>query len=203
MERRSMYIGLGVCLLALTTALAGSTNTSGSLTVGDFAVLLASKVSTEDVQGPLTPAIAADVLRKHGLNLNSDLSSTVTEKEAAEFFGQLGITLQTERPESLLTPERAASLVGIFGSNLAAAGTRTGQTATLKTSGSTPVAPTLDTTPYDCQKLPKPPSPCDGPQEVCNPCMYCCKVELNLTGAICGQLCQKKNLVVSPTEPTP
>ena len=203
MERRSMYIGFGVCLLALTTALAGSTAPSGSLTVGDFAVLLASKVSTEDVQGPLTPAIAADVLRKHGLKLNSDLNATVTEKDATDLFGQLGIKLQTERPENLLSPERAASLVGIFGSNLAAAGTRTGQIATMKTAGSTPVAPSLETTPYDCQQLPKPPSPCEGPQQVCNPCMYCCKVDLNLTGAICGQLCQKKNLVVSPTEPTP
>ena len=202
-RRNVLFIGFVACLLALTAVLASSTVPSASISVGDFAVLVASKMNPGDTQGPLTPAAAADVLRKHGMKVSSDLTSPLTEKEAASLFGQLGIALQTEHPEALLNPERAASLVGIFGGNLAATGARTDATLASKTASTTPGAPTLETIPLDCQSLPRPPSPCVGPQSVCNPCMDCCKVTLGLTGKVCGALCQKKNLIVSPSEPTP
>ena len=157
-RRRILLIGFVACFLALTTVLANSTAPSASLTVGDFAVLVASKMNPGDTQGPLTPATAADLLRKHGMNVSADLTSPLTEKEAASLFGQLGIALQTEHPEALLSPERAASLVGIFGGNLASTGARTDATLASKTA-STTGAPTLETTPYDCQSLPKPPAP--------------------------------------------
>ena len=204
MDRRHiLLIGFVACLLALTTVLASSTAPSASISVGDFAVLVASKMNPGDTQGPLTPAAAADVLRKHGMKVSSDLTSPLTEKEAASLFGQLGIALQTEHPEALLNPERAASLVGIFGGNLAATGARTDATLASKTASTTPGAPTLETIPLDCQSLPRPPSPCVGPQSVCNPCMDCCKNLLGLSGKDCGPLCQKRNLVVCPDEPTP
>ena len=205
MERRCvLFVGFVVCLLALTTLQASSTAPTGTISVGDFAVLVASKmtVSPGDTQGPLTPAVAADILRKHGLKVNSDLTSPLSEKQAAELFGQIGIALQTEHPEALLSPERAASLVGIFGGNLASTGARIDTSLATKTSASAPAAPTVeDLTPFDCQKLW--PDPTCTTQECKNPCMYCCQFTLALNGQVCGHLCQKKNLVVSPDEPTP
>ncbi|MCI0410190.1 MAG: hypothetical protein L0191_16810 [Acidobacteria bacterium] len=199
--RRVIFVGFLAGLLALTTLLAGTPAPTDTITVGDFATLVAAKVA--EYQGAPSPAVAADILKKHGVKLNSDLTSPLTEKDASEIFGQLGIVLQTAHPESFLNRERADSLVGIFGPSLTAAGEKFDATLNLKSSGGAASAPTVETTPFDCQSLPRPPAPCDGPQSVCNPCMECCKVELNLTGKTCGKLCQKKNLVVSPTEPTP
>lgn len=201
-RRRVLFIGFLVCTLALTTLLAGSPAPSGSISVGDFAVLVASKMNSDDTQA-MTPAKAADYLSKHGVKLSSNLTSSLTEKDAADLFGQIGISLQTEHPEGLLTSERAAAIVGIFGSNLSSAADRIETTPVSKISGSTLNGATVETTPADCQALPRPPSPCVGPQSVCNPCMDCCKNQLGLTGKTCGQLCQKKNLVVCPGEPTP
>jgi len=171
--------------------------------VGDFAVLVAAKLDAENSQAALTPDSAAEILKKHGVKMTTDLSSSLTEKDAVGLFGQLGIVLQSEHPESLLSRERAASLVGIFGSNLASTGDRTGSTFNARAEGTGASTPSIETTPLDCQSLPRPPAPCSGPQSVCNPCMDCCKNSLGLTGKTCGRLCQKKNLVVSPGEPTP
>jgi len=203
-RRRVLFVGFVVCFLALATLQASSTAPTGTISVGDFAVLVASKMTVNpgDVQGPLTPAVAVDILRKHGLKVDSDLASPLSEKQASDLFGQLGIALQTERPEALLTPERAASLVGIFGGNLASKGTAIDASPASKTSASTTAAPTVEElTPYDCQTLW--PLPDCKTQVECNPCMYCCNKLLALNGTVCGHLCQKKNLVVSPEEPTP
>ena len=205
MERRCvLFVGFVVCLLALTTLQASSTATTGTMSVGDFAVLVASKmtVSSGDAQNPLTPAAAADVLRKHGLKIDSDLTAPLSEKQAADLFGQLGISLQTERPEALLSPERAASLVGIFGGQLASTASRLEANPATKTSVSATASPALeDIDPYYCQTL-WPLPDCRGLEE-CNPCLNCCKNILGLEGKVCGPLCSKKNLIVSPEEPTP
>ncbi|HEV8335118.1 MAG TPA: hypothetical protein VGR67_01710 [Candidatus Polarisedimenticolia bacterium] len=202
-RRRILLAGFFVSLLALTTLLAGSPAPTSQISVGDFAVLVASKIDSSDTSKPLTPGVAADILRKHGLKVSSELNSGLTEKDAADLFAQLGISLQTEHPENILNHERATRLIEIFGSNLAAAGEKGTTSFASKTSGATLNAASLDTTPFDCQSLPRPPAPCSGPQSVCNPCMDCCKNQLGLTGKTCGRLCQKKNLVVSPEEPTP
>jgi hypothetical protein len=199
--RRVILVGFLAGLLTLTMVLAGTPAPTGSITVGDFASLVAAKVA--EYEGTPSPAVAADILKKHGVKLNSDLTSPLTEKEASEIFGQLGIALQTGHPEDILTRERADNLIGIFGSSLTAAGDKFDSTLNLKSSGGAAAAPTIETTPFECQSLPRPPAPCVGPQSVCNPCMDCCKVQLNLTGKTCGRLCQKKNLVISPEEPTP
>ena len=200
-RRRVLSVGFLACLLTLSTLLAGTPAPSGTISVGDFAVLVAAKLDSS--RGTLSPALAVDVLRKHGLKVTSDLTSPLTEKEAAGMFGQLGIVLQTDHPENLLNRERAANLVGIFGGNLASAGDRIDATLNSKSAAGGAAPPIIETTPLDCQSLPRPPAPCSGPQSVCNPCMDCCKNQLGLTGKTCGKLCQKKNLVVSPGEPTP
>ena len=201
-RRRVLFVGFLACALSLTALLAAAPVPADGLSVGDFAVMVASKVQN-DGNAALTQETASNLLKKHGVKLPADLNSPLTEKEAATLFGQLGIVLQTDHPESMLNRERAASLVGIFGSNLAAVSERTTGTFTAQAGGTTAAAPTVDTTPLDCQSLPRPPAPCSGPQSVCNPCMDCCKNQLGLTGKVCGRLCQKKNLVISPGEPTP
>jgi hypothetical protein len=200
-SRRVIFVGFLAGLLTLTTLLAGAPAPTDSITVGDFASLVAAKVA--EFEGTPSPAVAADILKKHGVKLNSDLTSPLTEKEASEIFGQLGIVLQTSHPEDVLTRGRADNLVGIFASSLTAAGDKFDANLNLKSSGGAVAAPSVEVTPFDCQSLPRPPAPCDGPQSVCNPCMDCCKNQLNLTGKTCGRLCQKKNLVISPQEPTP
>ena len=199
--RRVIFVGFLAGLLTLTTLLAGTPAPTNSITVGDFASLVAAKVA--EFEGTPSPAVAADILKKRGVKLNADLTSPLTEKEASEIFGQLGIVLQTDHPLDVMTRERADNLVGIFGNSLTAAGDKFDATLNLKSSGGAVSAPTVETTPFDCQSLPRPPAPCVGPQSVCNPCMECCKVDLGLTGKTCGRLCQKKNLVISPQEPTP
>ena len=200
-RRKVLFVGLLVGLFALTTVLAGSTAPSGNITVGDFAVLVASRMNPDNSQGALTPVTAADLLRKHGVKVAADLNSPLTQKDAADLFSQLGISLQTDHPSDLLNAQRAANIVGIFGDNLASKGDRVEATFASKGTGSG--SPSPETTPFECQSLPRPPAPCVGPQSVCNPCMDCCKNQLGLTGKTCGQLCQKKNLVISPGEPTP
>ena len=117
-------------------------------------------------------------------------------------FRQFGISLQTQAPDDLLDPERAASLIGIFGANLASLGARNDAIPAFQTSASTPGMPTTeDLTPEYCQTLW--PLPDCKTQVECNPCMYCCNKLLALNGKVCGHLCQKKNLIVSASEPTP
>jgi hypothetical protein len=201
-RRRVLLVGFLACLLTLSTILAGAPAPASGISVGDFAVLVAAKLDAENSQAALSADSAAEILKKHGVKVTGDLSSPLTEKEAAGLFGQLGIVLQTDHPENLLSRERAASLVGIFGSNLASTGDRT-STFAARAEATGASTPSLELTPLDCQSLPRPPAPCSGPQSVCNPCMDCCKNNLGLTGKTCGRLCQKKNLVVSPGEPTP
>ena len=100
-RRRVLSVGFLACLLTLSTLLAGTPAPSGTISVGDFAVLVAAKLDSS--RGTLSPALAVDVLRKHGLKVTSDLTSPLTEKETAQIFGQLGIVLQTEHPDSLLS----------------------------------------------------------------------------------------------------
>jgi hypothetical protein len=200
-SRRVLFVGSLCFALSLTALLAAAPVPSDGMSVGDFAVMVASKIQDDNVA--LTPEAASNLLRKHGVKFGADLNSPLTEKEAAGMFGQLGIVLQSDHPESVLSRDRAASLVGIFGSSLATVGERTTGSFSARTTGTSAAVPSVETTPLDCQSLPRPPAPCSGPQSVCNPCMDCCKNELGLTGKVCGRLCQKKNLVISPGEPTP
>jgi hypothetical protein len=195
---------LALFLGATLVLAAAQMPTAKSLTVGEFTMLAAGRTHQDDTsQAPPTPEAAVASLQRGGIRIRPNLSSPLTEGDAVEIFGQFGIVLQTEHHESLLAPERAASLLGIFGGTLASAEVRFGVSSASRATSSALGVQTVETTPYDCQTLPRPPSPCVGPQSVCNPCMDCCKVTLGLTGKVCGALCQKKNLIVSPSEPTP
>ena len=170
-----------------------------SLTVGEFAMLVAGQTPQTDAS---TPEAAVASLQRLGIRIRPDLSSLLTEGDAVELFRQFGISLQAQTPDNPLDRDRAASLIGIFGGNLASTGTLTGASSALKTSASTLGAPIVEElTPEYCQTLW--PLPNCRTQVECNPCMYCCNKLLALNGTVCGHLCQKKNLVVSAAEPIP
>jgi hypothetical protein len=177
--------------------------TPDEISVGDFALMVASRLGSAEGTGPLAAARAGEILGKIGANSAPRASSPLTEQDAVEFFRPFGITLQSRHPGEILGRSRASALLGIFGSTLSAQGGQADHLSRMvKQIAAGPVG-FDDLTPLDCQSL-VPSSPCGGGgQTSCNPCMDCCLNQLGLTGKDCGQLCQKKNLIVSPTDPTP
>lgn len=204
----ALLASLIVCLSLIAAA---PPEEEAQLTLGEFAVLIASRPNPGETGDPasLKPEAAAQLLERAGIRIQNRLSDPLTEDQAADLFRQFGITLQASDGSGLLDAERAALLVSTFGPVIQAQFDGSSKGLAVRASGpATGVGGgTLisleDLTPADCQMLPRPPGPCTGPQSVCNPCMDCCKNQLGLTGKICGRLCQKKNLVTSPTEPTP
>ena len=203
LRRRVLLLSVLAGLFMGAMPVGDSAKAPDEISVGDFAVMLASRLGSVEARGPLTPAQAAEILTRHGVKGVTTVASPLTEQDAVEFFRPFGITLQSRRPQEALGLERAAALLGVFGSTLSAKAGHAANGARIKSQlGGGPVT-FDDLTPLDCQSL-VPPSPCGGGgQDSCNPCMDCCKNQLGLTGKDCGQLCQKKNLVITPTDPTP
>ncbi|HEV8335117.1 MAG TPA: hypothetical protein VGR67_01705 [Candidatus Polarisedimenticolia bacterium] len=173
-----------------------------TITVGDFAVLVASRLQIPDASQPaLTQEAAVMVLQRSGIKIRPELSSTMTEADAADIFGQLGISLAAQDPASPLLRDRALSLLGIFGSTLSAkVGTVSpafSRTGGADLSSSAP-APMLEQSIIECQNLPK-----------TQDCQTCCRDLLggaqsdSHTNRICGKACNTKSRNVSASEPTP
>src|SRR5690348_10274412 len=76
---RALLFGLLACLLTATLLVAGSTPAPSSLTVGDFAVMMASKISPDGATQAITPVQAAEILKKSGVKVETDLASPLTE----------------------------------------------------------------------------------------------------------------------------
>lgn len=200
---RVLFLGVFAGLFMGAMPLSDPAKSPDEISVGDFAVMLAGRLGSVEASGPLTPAQATEILTRQGVKTATSVSSRLTEKDAVEFLRPFGITLRSRRPQEPLGLERAAALLGIFGSTLSAKASQADHVSGIvKHLAAWPG--TLDElTPLDCQSL-VPPSPCGGGgQDSCNPCMDCCKDQLGLTGKVCGHLCQKKNLIVTPTDPTP
>jgi len=202
LRSRVLLLSLAAGLFMGAMPLSDPAKAPDGISVGDFAVMVASKLGPAEAREPLTPAQAAEILARHGFNGAAKFSSPLTEKDAVEFFTPFGITLRSRRPQEALGLERAAALLRVFGSTLSAKASLAAHGARIQNQLGASLA-LDDLTVLDCQSL-VPPSPCGGGgQDSCNPCMDCCKNQLGLTGKDCGQLCQKKNLIVTPTDPTP
>ncbi len=184
---------------------AGPTTKTGSLSVGDFALLVANRLQAVGThQAPMTPESAVLLLQKAGISVRPDLAAPATEGDAADVFRQIGIALEPQDAGSPLELERAQSLVSIFGSALAARAESTlSAGAAMKGIHTTPsrdvVPSALEQTIADCQALPK-----------TQDCQLCCR---NLLGSgsqndthsnrICGKACNSKTRNASASEPTP
>lgn len=161
---------------------------AGNLTVGDFAVMVASRVSPNSPQ--LTPAAAAEILKKNGIRVPTELSSPLTEAEVVDLFSQFGITIQAAHPSNQMDRSKAQALVGTFGDTLEArsSGANVKTSSQGKTSALTSVTLESDLTP--CQDLPR-----------TKDCHTCCKA-LGYANKVCGQACSG-GPKASAYEPTP
>ncbi len=163
---RVLFTCLVACLITATLGVGAPTTAPGNFTVGDFAALIASRMSSDRVARPVAAESAAEILKKAGVQIKSSLSSPLTEADAADLFRQFGITIQVQNPGAFLSRDRAEALVGVFGSTLTAAAGKGGtasldsRVSTQSPGGATATIETA-TTVLDCQSLPRPPSPCD------------------------------------------
>jgi hypothetical protein len=180
---------LSCLVLSIGILGAGTSSTGGSISVGDFAVMIASRVTPEDAAKNLTPASAAEVLKKAGVKSLPELNSPLTEAETTAIFAQFGITLQAMSPSDLMDRARAESLVGTFADTLSAkveANERFGVPAKNDPSSSI----SLDAGINDCRALPK-----------TKDCHQCC-IALGFAHKVCGKSCSN-NPHLSGVEPTP
>jgi len=190
---RSKYFALGTlaCLVVSAGILFAGTSSSTSISVGDFAVMIASRVNPEAAAKGLTPSSAVDLLGKSGVKVKSNLSSPLTEGDASEIFSQFGITLQSMRPGSSLDRSKASALVGTFGDTLAAKSDASSRlTSPGKNSGPAATTVAIETTIQDCQALPK-----------TKDCHQCC-LALGFAHKVCGPSCGN-GPKASGVEPTP
>src|SRR5882672_4191391 len=165
-RNRFLLSGLIACLLTATLVLAAPATAPENMTVGDFAALIASKMISDRSVRPVTPADAAETLKKSGIQVKKSFSSPLTEADAADLFKQYGVTLQVQHPEALLSRDRAEALVGVFGSTLTAATNNKATAVVLdskvtsqKTATSSSVSLETATTLVECQSRLR----CDDP----------------------------------------
>ncbi len=185
-------------LVIVMALLLGAAPATQGVSVGEFAVMLAGHLASDTEAAPVTAEAASQTLQKAGIKLRGDLTSPATEEDAVQAFRHLGITIQSQNGSAPLLRNQVQSLIGVFGSSLAAKSTAT---APLKASGgkvaTTVPVPGLESI-SDCQQLPK-----------TQDCQQCCR-ELFGGGQndvhsnrICGKACNSKNREVSASEPTP
>src|SRR5262245_24617133 len=148
-----LALALLACL-AISTGILIAGTTTNSISVGDFAVMIASRVNPEAAAKGLTPVSASELLKKSGIKMKSNLDSDLTESDAANIFSQFGITLQSLRPLDTLDRTKASALVGTFGDTLAARTQSTTKINAPAKNTSTGII-TVETTIQDCQALPK------------------------------------------------
>ena len=209
MRRGKIAVLLLVVLFTFSALMAGpATDTKNKITVGDFLVMVSSKLTAGEGEAKLTPDQAATLLNKLGVKVKSELSSTLTEADASNILGQFGITLQASSAMATLDAERAQALLGIFGQTIASHRASGENLVNSSTRSTRPLATnSLEThtgTVLDCQELPHDCSGGGGPD--CFTCHECCKRDpptgFGVPDRICAKLCSKAALA-SPTEPTP
>ena len=173
-----------------------------TMSVGEFAVLVASRLpGAEASPTPLTPESAAALLQGAGIKIQQELSAPMTEGAAADIFRQFNIAIEPRDAQSPLDPNRASSLIGIFGSTLSARGGVQAARTEAKAAGGASLNSNLPSgfleSIADCQSLPK-----------TQDCQNCCRELLGggndpHTNRICGKACNTKARNVSASEPTP
>jgi hypothetical protein len=190
-------LAVGILLIAAAPARQG-------LTVGEFAVLVASNLAPNEAQKtPFTPELAATRLQNAGLKVRAELASPATESDAVDIFRQLGISIETRDPAAPLERDRALSLIGVFKDSLISRPATTGSATPSTGNRATTVSPNPDTAALlesiaDCQALPK-----------TQDCQSCCRALFSQSqndfhsNRVCAKACNTRARNVSPAEPTP
>jgi hypothetical protein len=190
--RRGRFLAIATlaCLVLSTGILfAGTGSTKSTISVGDFAVMIASRVSPEAAAKGLTPSSAVGLLGKSGVKVKASLSSPLTEADATEIFSQFGITIQSLRPGDNLDRSKASALVETFGDTFAARFEASNRVSAPGKS-TPPSTVAIETVIQDCQALPA--------QKDCH---LCCE-SLGYAKKTCGQACSN-GPKASAVEPTP
>jgi len=192
-SKRAIFTSLAPVALATLLVAASSAPAPTSLTVGEFASMVAAKLQPSSNQAPMSQDAALQKLSKAGIKFGSEPSDVLSAGEAASIFQQFGITIQAEHPQEALTRDRATVLVNTFGDTFT---TRTDASASasgaaIRTGNGTqgsPV-PSLEAL-EDCQSMPKN-----------KDCHECC-ANLGYAKRVCGKACSNGHKS-SGSEPTP
>ena len=193
-SKRAAFTILACAAMAMLLLAASSAPASASLTVGEFAEMVAAKLQpTPNSQAPITRDAALQKLSKAGVKLTSEPTDVLSAGEAASIFQQFGITIQAEHPQEALSRDRATVLVNTFGDTFSArtdaSSTATGATVRAGNGAQGSPIPSLEAL-EDCQSMPKN-----------KDCHECCS-NLGYAKRVCGKACSngKKS---SGSEPTP
>jgi len=191
-SKRAIFTSFAWAVMAALVVAATPAPATSLLTVGEFAEMVAAKLQpTGNDHAPVSQEAALQKLSKAGIKIGSNSAEVLSAREAVSIFQQLGITIQTERPEEPLSRDRAARLLNTFADTFAArSSTSTFSGAALKTGTSHNVAlPGIEAL-EDCVSLPKN-----------KDCKDCC-ANLGYENRTCGKACGGGNKS-SGSEPTP
>ncbi|HKY31818.1 MAG TPA: hypothetical protein VJV23_04720 [Candidatus Polarisedimenticolia bacterium] len=84
------------------------------VTLGDFAVRVASELELPGPADGFVPESAAWALLQKGIRLRSDLSSPLTEADTVAILNALGFSVRTSTPNRVVTRDRAEALLSVF-----------------------------------------------------------------------------------------
>ncbi len=170
---KKLLLVLALCAGLAATALAapGAPATTGKATVGEFAVKLATALGYDAADAKA----AAGALSRRGVTLAADLSSPLTEGDAARVMSELGIAMvEPANPGAPVSSARAGSLLASIPASMSIEG----------------ISP-ADEGPTQCL------TSVDR-----GTCVNCCKDATGLTGKFCGQYCHA-NVPPPPSDGEP
>ena len=194
-SKRILFTGLALGLTATLLLAASPAPVTGSLTVGEFAEMVAARIQPSDSgQTPISTQAALEKLAKAGVKVTADPGEALSAGDAVGIFQQFGITIQAEHPDATISRERAQALINTFGDTFAAraegASSSSSNLVVRGGNGSQLSAiPGLEAL-EDCQSLPKN-----------RDCHECC-ANLGLAKRVCGKACSNGKKA-SGSEPTP
>jgi hypothetical protein len=193
-SRHFLITGLALGLTVSLLMAVSPAPPTGSLTVGEFADMVAARMQpSEKGQSPVSTQAALEKLSKAGIKFASDLSTPLSAGEAASIFQQFGITIQAEHPDEILSRDRAQALVNTFGDTFSARveGTSASSSGSvIPGNGSQPSGTLGMEALEDCQSMPKN-----------KDCHECCAA-MGLAKRVCGKACSNGKKA-SGSEPTP
>ena len=194
-SKRFLITGLGLGLTAAFLLAASPAPATGSLTVGEFAEMVAARMQSSDSgQAPASPQAALEKLAKAGVKITADPGEVLSAGDAVGIFQQFGITIQAEHPEATMSRDRAQALVNTFGDTFAAraeGASASSPNLVIRGGNGSQISgvPGLEAI-EDCQSMPKN-----------KDCHECCS-NLGLAKRVCGKACSNGKKA-SGSEPTP
>jgi hypothetical protein len=200
-SKRALSVLLPILLLITSPAWAEKSPVpagapSGSITVGEFAVKVASlALDSPAERQALTPKTALESLGRAGLRFGTSHDAVLTEADLSGFFRQAGVRLEVSRPANPVSAAQAGAVLSSFGRYFASRAADPARNLLVNPPDRLSSAAPLPEDLSQCLVLPTVPE-----------CKACC---LSLPGieenGSCGRACGRAHAgkVVSPTDPQP